>query len=287
MPNYIYNKIFSSEYLIHDDFQVMPFIVVNAYPYTSVFAQKFPQKLKTRIHHGQPSCMFQVIVVMLKGASGIIWRVYIDAFHLARIVRKQGLEGFQIVALNEHVLRGAVAVALNFFQKPIGRASGGTKVFFAGKPLQNGHRGISTGRGEKVPENYPSPCRWSKTKAETSCLRLLHPAGSTARSRHWQKTGAAAAASRNQSHPALPMAKKTKKAVSLLQLTACFCCGAPEEIRTPGLPVRSLLLYPAELRARREKLCIAIALPCQTFLRKKINFYAAALIGRPAFDGTT
>ena len=83
------------------------------------------------------------------------------------------------------------------------------------------------------------------------------------------------------------MQKTTKKAVSLLQLTAYFCCGAPEEIRTPGLQVRSLLLYPAELRARREKLCIEIALPCQTFLRKKINFYAAALIGRPAFDGTT
>ena len=62
--------------------------------------------------------------------------------------------------------------------------------------------------------------------------------------------------------------------------------GAPEEIRTPGLQVRSLLLYPAELRALREKLCIAIALPCQTLLRKKINFYAAAIIGLPAFDGT-
>ena len=82
-------------------------------------------------------------------------------------------------------------------------------------------------------------------------------------------------------------AEDNKKAVSLLQLTACFCCGAPEEIRTPGLQVRSLLLYPAELRARREKLCIAIALPCQTFLRKKINFYAAALISRPAFGGAT
>ena len=87
--------------------------------------------------------------------------------------------------------------------------------------------------------------------------------------------------------PGATNGKENKKAVSLLQLTACFCCGAPEEIRTPGLQVRSLLLYPAELRARREKLCIAIALPCQTFLRKKINFYAAALIGRPAFDATT
>ena len=66
-----------------------------------------------------------------------------------------------------------------------------------------------------------------------------------------------------------PPAKDNKKAVSLLQLTACFCCGAPEEIRTPGLQVRSLLLYPAELRARREKLCIAIALPCQILSAKK------------------
>ena len=76
-----------------------------------------------------------------------------------------------------------------------------------------------------------------------------------------------------------PPAKDNKKAVSLLQLTACFYCGAPEEIRTPGLQVRSLLLYPAELRARREKLCIAIALPCQILSAKKINFYAAAIAG--------
>ena len=80
----------------------------------------------------------------------------------------------------------------------------------------------------------------------------------------------------------LYIAKKATSKTNRLNLH-----GAPEEIRTPGLQVRSLLLYPAELRARREKLCIAIALPCQTFLRKKINFYAAALIGRPAFDGTT
>ena len=57
----------------------------------------------------------------------------------------------------------------------------------------------------------------------------------------------------------------TKKAVSLLQLTACFCCGAPEEIRTPGLQVRSLLLYPAELRARREGVLIEKRAACQCF----------------------
>ena len=31
----------------------------------------------------------------------------------------------------------------------------------------------------------------------------------------------------------------------------CEKNGAPEEIRTPGLQVRSLLLYPAELRAHK------------------------------------
>ena len=65
----------------------------------------------------------------------------------------------------------------------------------------------------------------------------------------------------------------TKKAVSLLQLTACFCCGAPEEIRTPGLQVRSLLLYPAELRARCEGVLIEMRTACQQSLGKKTNFF--------------
>ena len=80
--------------------------------------------------------------------------------------------------------------------------------------------------------------------------------------------------------PGATNGKENKKAVSLLQLTACFCCGAPEEIRTPGLQVRSLLLYPAELRARCEKLCIAIALSCQILSRKKSFFVRKPL---PAF----
>ena len=85
--------------------------------------------------------------------------------------------------------------------------------------------------------------------------------------------------------PGATNGKENKKAVSLLQLTACFYCGAPEEIRTPGLQVRSLLLYPAELRARRGKLCIAIALPCQTFLRKKSIFMQPLLSAVPLSMG--
>ena len=83
-----------------------------------------------------------------------------------------------------------------------------------------------------------------------------------------------------QPRPEWEKTQKTKKAASLLQLTACVFCGAPEEIRTPGLQVRSLLLYPAELRARCEKLCIAIALSCQILSRKKSFFVRKPL---PAF----
>ena len=71
----------------------------------------------------------------------------------------------------------------------------------------------------------------------------------------------------------------TKKAVSLLQLTACFRCGAPEEIRTPGLQVRSLLLYPAELRARREGVLIEMRTACQQSWEKKTIFFERLLRG--------
>ena len=76
--------------------------------------------------------------------------------------------------------------------------------------------------------------------------------------------------------------KRYKKAVSLLQLTACFCCGAPEEIRTPGLQVRSLLLYPAELRARREGVLIEMRIACQQSWGKKTIFFERLLRGAVA-----
>ena len=102
----------------------MPLVVVNAYPNASVFTQKFPQKLKPRIHHGQPLRMLQIIVVVLKGAFRVVRRVYVNALHLARVIGQQRLEGFQIIALNEHVLRGTVAVAPGFLQQTERRASG-------------------------------------------------------------------------------------------------------------------------------------------------------------------
>ena len=139
LPCHVGKKIPASEHLIHDNFQVMPFVVVTAYPDASILAQKIAQEFKTRVHHGQPPRMLQIVVVMFKGASGVVRRVYVNALHLARIVRQQGFEGVQVVALNEHVPGAAVAMAPGFFQQAVGRASGGAKILVTGKPLQNGH----------------------------------------------------------------------------------------------------------------------------------------------------
>lgn len=43
-----------------------------------------------------------------------------------------------------------------------------------------------------------------------------------------------------------------KKTLTVIYRKGLIFSGAPEEIRTPDLQVRSLLLYPAELRARNE-----------------------------------
>lgn len=65
--------------------------------------------------------------------------------------------------------------------------------------------------------------------------------------------------------------RKTKKPLWIapqgLQIS-----GAAEEIRTPGLQVRSLLLYPAELRARREGVLIEMRTACQQSWGKKTIF---------------
>ncbi|MDR0684179.1 MAG: hypothetical protein LBF83_03535 [Spirochaetaceae bacterium] len=42
--------------------------------------------------------MLYIIVIMLKRASGIVGRVYVDAFYLPGIERQQGFEGLTVVA---------------------------------------------------------------------------------------------------------------------------------------------------------------------------------------------
>ena len=67
-----------------------------------------------------------------------------------------------------------------------------------------------------------------------------------------------------------------RKALTVINRKGCISCGAPEEIRTPDLQVRSLLLYPAELRARSTKrnltqVAVAVKLFFKIFFEKSAN----------------
>ncbi len=52
--------------------------------------------------------MLKVIVVMLEGAFGVVGRIDEDALHPAPVERQQGLEGLQVVALDQQVARGGI-----------------------------------------------------------------------------------------------------------------------------------------------------------------------------------
>lgn len=145
----------------------MRFVVVNGYPNRAVFSQQLPQQFQPRIHHGQPFGVLQVVIIMFKGASRVVWRINVDALHGPSVVGQQGLQGIQIITLNEHVARGRVAmgVFVNSLQQPIGREAGKLEVGFAGQPVQGRHV-------------FPSSCAWGKgarprrARAESTKSRL-------------------------------------------------------------------------------------------------------------------
>jgi hypothetical protein len=48
--------------------------------------------------------MFYAVIVMFKGAAGIVGRVYVDAFYFAGKFLFQGFEGEEVIAENEAVV---------------------------------------------------------------------------------------------------------------------------------------------------------------------------------------
>jgi hypothetical protein len=78
---------------------------------------------------------------MLKGASGVIGRVYVDTLDLSGIEGQQGFQGFKVVTLDNDVsgIRVAVAVFFFFRQKAVFGVIGGPEVLLAGQPVKGGH----------------------------------------------------------------------------------------------------------------------------------------------------
>ncbi len=57
--------------------------------------------------------MLKVIVVVLKGRACIVGRVDIDALHTSGVIRQQGLEGLEVVTLDEEVILRGFRIADN------------------------------------------------------------------------------------------------------------------------------------------------------------------------------
>ena len=135
------NKILSPEDLIHDDLEVVGFVIVDGDPDASVFGEHFAEEFEAGIHHAQPMGVFQVVVVVLEGAAGVVGRVDEDALDAAGVEGQQRLEGLQIVALDEHVLGLLIAVGElgHGLQQAVGDAGGGAFIFGSGEPIELGH----------------------------------------------------------------------------------------------------------------------------------------------------
>ncbi|OIQ86934.1 hypothetical protein GALL_311930 [mine drainage metagenome] len=118
LPDDRRNKRLSSEHLVHEDFEVMPFSLVNSDPDRAVLGQQLPQQHQARIHHRQPLAVLQLVVVVLERALGVVRRVDEDAFHLACIERNQRLERQQVVALDQQVV-GGIAIGLFLVEQVI------------------------------------------------------------------------------------------------------------------------------------------------------------------------
>ena len=71
------------------------------------------ENLQARQHHAQPLAVLQVVVVVVKGALGVLRRVNEDALDLPPVKRQQGLESLQVVALNKQVVPRNGGIAKN------------------------------------------------------------------------------------------------------------------------------------------------------------------------------
>ena len=78
---------------------------------------------------------------MLEGAAGVVGRIDEDALDLSGIDRQQGLQGVEVVALNNHVFGGGVAIG-EFgygFEETVRNARGCGEVLVASEPFERGH----------------------------------------------------------------------------------------------------------------------------------------------------
>ena len=83
----------------------MRFIVINGNPQRTILCQQLPDNFQAVAHQSQSDGMLQSVVVMGKGAAGVIGRVDKHAFHFAAKFLFEGFQSKQVVAVDEAVIK--------------------------------------------------------------------------------------------------------------------------------------------------------------------------------------
>jgi hypothetical protein len=74
-----------AEHLIHQDFAVRHFGVVQVYPDGAVGRQQVADQYESLAHHPEPHGMLERVVVVLERLAGVERRVYVDELHFAAV----------------------------------------------------------------------------------------------------------------------------------------------------------------------------------------------------------
>ena len=85
--------------------------IIQTNPDAAVLTQELAKELEARVHHVEPSGVFEVVVVMLERGAGVVRRIDVDALHLSGIERQQRLQRLQVVAVDEDVVLGRFSIA--------------------------------------------------------------------------------------------------------------------------------------------------------------------------------
>ena len=55
----------------------MALVVIDANPDAPILTEQVPQQFEPRLHEREPCGMFEIVVVMLKRAAGVVRRIYV------------------------------------------------------------------------------------------------------------------------------------------------------------------------------------------------------------------
>ena len=124
LPRYIRDEARGGENLVAHEPQVRELRIVNADEDGARQGEKLPQKLEPRAHHAQPlvvarevlallahglpkplfdARVVDVVVVHPALVAGVVRRIDVDAVDPALILRQQGLQRLEVVAVDDHV----------------------------------------------------------------------------------------------------------------------------------------------------------------------------------------